>query len=316
VRKNILVIGGTRFFGRLLVARLIEAGHQVTLATRGRTADLFGTRVGRIGVDRRDAAAMTSAFAAVEGYDLVFDQVCYSPLDAAISARVFGGRVKRYVMASTLEVYSHLHGHLERPFVERDVDLSSEPIELAFPWHTPAVAEARYGEGKRQAEAYFHQDGRLPVVSVRIAHVLAGPEDFTERLANYVARVTRGEPLKHSSKGATSSFIDAAGISDFLCWVGDSTFVGPINAASHGPLSALDLHQRVARVLGRPALVEPVAARVKPSTLSPFDYPSPYAIDTGRARSLGYRFGHHDHWLDKVIGQHVLPHGSGLPREG
>ena len=43
--KRILVIGGTRFFGLRLVEGLLEAGHAVTLATRGRAADPFGGRV-------------------------------------------------------------------------------------------------------------------------------------------------------------------------------------------------------------------------------------------------------------------------------
>lgn len=30
MRKNILVIGGTRYFGKLLVQRLVQAGHRVS----------------------------------------------------------------------------------------------------------------------------------------------------------------------------------------------------------------------------------------------------------------------------------------------
>ena len=41
MRKNILVIGGTRYFGKLLVQRLINAGHQVTIAGGG-VLFLFG----------------------------------------------------------------------------------------------------------------------------------------------------------------------------------------------------------------------------------------------------------------------------------
>ena len=40
--KNILVIGGTRYIGKLLVQRLLRAGHRVTIATRGYAPDPFG----------------------------------------------------------------------------------------------------------------------------------------------------------------------------------------------------------------------------------------------------------------------------------
>ncbi|HEY0662777.1 MAG TPA: NAD-dependent epimerase/dehydratase family protein [Lysobacter sp.] len=302
--KNVLVIGGTRFFGKLLVARLLDAGHRVTLATRGRMPDAFGDRVRRIKVDRRNRPAMLAAFATAESYDVVYDQMCYSPLDAAISASVFAGRVKRYVMASTIEVYAHLYGKHDAPFAEDDLDLSAQPIDMDYPWHAPELAEESYGMGKRQAEAFFQRDGRLPVISVRIGHVLAGPEDFTGRLASYVAAVRAGKPLRYAKGSGKTSFIDSAGISDFLCWVGDNAFLGPINAASDGPMSALDVHSRVAATLELPFNAEPVSAPKRPTELSPFDYATPYVMDTARARSMGYQFSHSDRFLDGLICQH------------
>lgn len=48
---NILVLGGTGFFGKHLVWELLHRGHEVTIATRGRTPDDFGDRVRRLIVD-------------------------------------------------------------------------------------------------------------------------------------------------------------------------------------------------------------------------------------------------------------------------
>ena len=42
---NILVLGGTGFFGKHLVWELLHRGHEVTIATRGRTPDDFGRLV-------------------------------------------------------------------------------------------------------------------------------------------------------------------------------------------------------------------------------------------------------------------------------
>ena len=42
---NILVIGGTRFFGIHMVNELLTAGHDVTIATRGKASDSFGDKV-------------------------------------------------------------------------------------------------------------------------------------------------------------------------------------------------------------------------------------------------------------------------------
>jgi nucleoside-diphosphate-sugar epimerase len=51
---RILVFGGTRYFGKRLVQKLISAGRDVTIATRGLTADSFGTNVKRLIVDREN----------------------------------------------------------------------------------------------------------------------------------------------------------------------------------------------------------------------------------------------------------------------
>lgn len=301
--KNILIIGGTRYFGRRLVADLLAAGHRVTLATRGRASDDFGARVGRIRVDRRDRAAMRDAFAKAD-YDLIYDQVCYSPLDAAIAAEVFAGRTGRYLMASTLEVYRPQLGRVAGFFREDDFDPALEAVDPTLPWHDPAAAERLYSAGKRQAEAVLVQDGRLPAAFARIAHVLSGPEDFTGRLAHYVRRVQAEEPLLHSGASGRTSFIGVQSIADFLRWAGEASFLGAINAADHGALSALDLHRRVAVVAGREAGATAVD-EAEPATLSPFDYAAPYGLDTGRAATLGYRFDATARWLDDAIVQHL-----------
>ena len=59
---NILVLGGTRFFGVHLVRELIKQGHKVTIATRGNKVDEFGDRVNRIKVDHANFIEMKNAF--------------------------------------------------------------------------------------------------------------------------------------------------------------------------------------------------------------------------------------------------------------
>ena len=51
---NCLVIGGTRFIGRLLVAELLKQDHSVTVLHRRPKHDL-GRRVKNIVADRNDA---------------------------------------------------------------------------------------------------------------------------------------------------------------------------------------------------------------------------------------------------------------------
>lgn len=301
--KNILVIGGTRYFGKLLVQRLLRAGHRVTIATRGYAPDPFGDRIARVRVDRRNEHAMHNAFRGA-AFDVVFDQMCYSPLDAAISVRVFAGKVGRYVMTSTIDAYRALPAR-SAACREHELPVLAQRIDTAYPWHDPARAIESYVSGKVQAEAYLERDASLPLATVRLAHVLGGPEDFTGRLAHYVDLVRARATLHYANPAAKVSFMEAQEAADFLLWTGMQAFRGPVNAACDGALSSFDLHARVAAVLDE----TPRALRVAPAApgvLSPFDFPTPLALDTSRAKALGYRFGHTDDWLDDVIRQHDL----------
>jgi nucleoside-diphosphate-sugar epimerase len=303
--KNILVIGGTRFIGRLLVQRLLHAGHRVTLATRGYAPDPFGERVLRIRTDRRNETGMRN-LAKAGPFDIVYDQMCYSPLDAAIAVRAFAGKVGRYVMTSTIDAYRALGFEAGGPLTEADLAVEAQPIDTSYPWHDPCNATACYVAGKLQAEAYLTRDGSLPLVTPRLAHVLGGPEDFTGRLAHYVELARAGGTLGYSNEDAALSFICPHGAADFLFWTGMQDFTGPVNAASDGALSACRLYQRVGEVLDTPVRTRRALPPPEPGRLSPFDVPGAMVLDTSRAKGLGYRFGHVDEWLEHTIQQHDL----------
>src|SRR5262245_36271023 len=99
----VCVIGGTRFFGKAVVRRLVARGHDVTIVTRGRASDEFGVR--RRTADANDAAGLAAAVAGSE-FDAVVHQVCYTPVAAVAATEAFRGRTGRLIMTSTMEVYN------------------------------------------------------------------------------------------------------------------------------------------------------------------------------------------------------------------
>lgn len=50
--KRVLVLGGTRFFGKKLVELLFNSGYEVTILTRGNLENPFGNKVQHIVADR------------------------------------------------------------------------------------------------------------------------------------------------------------------------------------------------------------------------------------------------------------------------
>ncbi|MEU2716977.1 NAD-dependent epimerase/dehydratase family protein [Streptomyces sp. NPDC007205] len=292
--REVLVIGGSRYFGKRLIARLLAAGDRVTVLNRGSSAP--PPEAVHLVADRDDERALTEAIGS-RTFDVVIDQVCYTPRQAEIARRVFTGRTGRYVMTSTVEVYEHEDSAV--PVPESAVDPSTVAVDLELAWGEAEFAAAHYGEGKRQAEAVFTGSG-LPFASVRVAHVLGGDDDFTGRLEHYAQRIRTGTPIAVPPVPHPATYIHVEEIADFLFWAAGADFTGPVNAASHGLLALDELCTAVAAHLPEGGVRFEVT---ESAGLSPFAFRRRYPMDNSRAAGLGFTFGDVRQWLSKAVAE-------------
>ncbi len=287
---KILVFGGTRFFGKKLVMRLLAEGHDVTIATRGKTADDFGDAVRRVKIKRE---AREDLFClAQEKWDVVYDNICFSPQDALYSIAAFRDKVGKYVYTSSLSVYRMR----DRALVEADFD----------PFHYEIVTGSRedfdYGEGKRLAEAVFFQKANFPVVAVRFPIVL-GEDDYTGRLEFHINHVQAGEEIGMPNEDAEMGFISSDEAADFLVWIGTkSDVVGPINAASNSVYRLSELMALIEVATGKLAIVE---ENTEDNDDSPFGVEKTYYLDNSKAKEAGFEFRDLREWLPKLIDKKV-----------
>ncbi|MEV8530927.1 NAD-dependent epimerase/dehydratase family protein [Streptomyces sp. NPDC051211] len=297
--REVCVIGGSRYFGKRLIERLLAAGDRVTVVNRGSARPPAGAV--HVIADRNDEAALAAALGD-RVFDVVIDQVCYTPVQAAVARRVFAGRTGRYVMTSTIEVYAHLDA--DGPVPEDALDPVSVRVEPELPWDEDAFLDAHYGEGKQQAEAVFAAGtgsaGGFPYVSVRVGHVLGGTDDFTGRLAHYAERIRGGEPVAVTVPDHPSTYIHVEEIADFLLWAAGEAFTGPVNACSHGPLTTADICAAVQAVTGGEVVLR-AAGDGEPA--SPFAFGTAYGMSNARAEELGFRFGRTADWLPKAVAE-------------
>lgn len=122
--RKILILGGTRFFGKRLVERLLEdSKNEVTILTRGETSDPFGDLVHRIQVDRSQPEAFAQALGDTS-WDVVYDDICFSPDEADQARRIFDGKTTRYILTSSLSVYDFS----EQALTEEIFDPETYPI--------------------------------------------------------------------------------------------------------------------------------------------------------------------------------------------
>lgn len=276
---KILVLGGTKFFGKRLVHNLLEDGHEVTVVSRGQTEDDFGDSVHRLIADRQDSGQLAKAIGD-SMYDVVYDQIGYNPRDAKAAVDALTGHVGRFVFTSTGAVYPHK----ETLITEADFDAQSYPIDMD-------VERYEYGEGKRQAEAYLFQHAPFPVVAVRVCMVVAGEDDYTGRFDFHVHHVAKQISIGVANPAHPITYITARDVALFLRFIGtESDFTGSVNVGNGGYYSTQDLCHLIGEVLD----VKPIFHE-STNIQEDKDY-SPYAglmtrkFSMERARSIGYAF--------------------------
>jgi len=280
VSRRVLIIGGTRFVGRFLTARLLAQADRVTLFNRGTFGDPFAGRVEQVHGDR-GTGDLERAIAG-RTFDAVVDFAAYEGRDVERAIATFRGRVGQYVFISTGSVYLVRAG-LEPPFREEHYD--GALIER------PSGDESAgfdYGAGKRACEDALVAARDFPSTRLRIP-VVNGPGDYYARIDNYVHRMLDGGPLAVESAGRRVRHVDAQEVArtiDLL--LGDARALGvALNQTQDETPTVRELLTMIGREVG----VEPKLVEVRDP---PFDLraASPYGgnmsfLDPSRIRALG-----------------------------
>lgn len=284
--NNILIIGGTRFFGKRLVMKLLQDGQTVFVMTRGKLPEEFEGKVTHLQCDRTNKKAVQTAVGN-QFFDIIYDNVNYGPQDAVDAIEIFSGKTARYIFTSTLAV----HDADGIPKSEIDFSPSTYPIFLG------ERTNFTYGEGKRQSEAVFFQQAAFPVVAVRFPIVM-GEDDYTERLTFHLRNIKQKKAISFLNVEAKMGFITSQEAADFLFWVGKQTFTGPIHAASNGIISNSELLSLIERETGEKAIISLLDDTAEQS---PYAIPKSWYMKTDYAQELGYQFTNLKDWLPQLL---------------
>lgn len=283
--KKVLVLGGTRFFGKRLVHLLAASGADVTVATRGLSTVDLPPEVKRLTLDRDEREWLAAA--GEQDWDIVYDNICYSAQNALDACEVFRGRAGKYVLTSTLSVYDFS----EEALKEEDFQPDSYEIRVL------PREKVTYQEGKRQAEAVFFQRGSFPVAAVRFPIVLA-EDDYTKRLHFHVEHIQQGRPIGMERPESIMNFIHAQEAAEFLQWVGESSLTGPVNACSAGSISQQQLMDLVAGIVGKPVQL---VREKEAADFSPFAFPASFYMNHDKAKAAGFPFWSLNEWLPQLV---------------
>ncbi|MBR3908306.1 MAG: NAD-dependent epimerase/dehydratase family protein [Clostridia bacterium] len=283
---RVLVIGGTRFFGIHTVNDLLAQGHDVTLAIRGNTKNVFGDKVSYICIERTNPESMRDALSK-QHFDVVIDKLAYCSNDVKYALDVLD--CDKYIMMSSTAVYEPKHIDTK----EDDFNPFSEPFKWCGRFDYP------YDEIKRQAERALWQnynDKRF--IAVRYPFVV-GKDDYTKRLLFYVEHTIKGIPMNVDNIDYQMGYIDSKEAGEFMAYLVNSEYTGAVNGCSYGTISLREIIEYVESKCNVKAVLSANGDN------APYNGEVEYSINTHLAKSLGYEFSNLNDWIYDLIDNYI-----------
>ncbi|MDE6727642.1 MAG: NAD-dependent epimerase/dehydratase family protein [Oscillospiraceae bacterium] len=279
---NVLVVGGTRFFGIPMVNSLLDKGYTVTLATRGDHGNPFNDKVRRVIMDKTDGSSVKSALG-IEEYDVVIDKVAYSSND--VISLLENVKCKRYIQMSSCAVYPVEHSFIKESEFEPQ---SHRLIRMDRP--------ADYAEGKRQAERAaleFMDIGKCTFVRYP---VVMGKNDYTGRLKFYVEHICGQIPMRIDNLNIGTSYINESEAGEFISYLVDHPASGAVNGCSKSIISQNEIISYIESKSGKKAVIS------ESGDLSPYDgNKADTSYDFAKAENLGYSFSNISSWIFELL---------------
>jgi 2'-hydroxyisoflavone reductase len=250
---RILVLGGTSFVGRAIVADALRTGAEVTLFTRGKTGTGLFPGVARLIGDRDtgDYAALRAG-----SWDAVADVSGYVPRHVGQAMDALVGRAGRYLFISSHVVYQQTGvgpGSTEdtprRPPIRDTEELSDEtygPLKVAC----EDDVVARYG-----SRATIVRPGKV-----------AGPHDWQNGFTYWVRRAARGGRVAlPGDPDQPVQVIDCRDLARLVVQLLADDRAGAFHAVGPAePVTMSGLIQTCARVAGTRVEVVPVPPETAP----------------------------------------------------
>lgn len=283
---NILVIGGTRYFGIHMVNKLLEEGHNVTIATRGTTADNFGSKVKRIYLERTNENSIKDALKDLH-FDVVVDKIAYCSND--IRYVMDNVNCDKYIYMSSTSVYNPK----KIDTVEEDFKGYSD----TFVWCDRMAFS--YEEIKRQAEyALWQKYADRNWIAVRYPFAI-GKDDYTNRLKFYVDHVMQSIPMYIDNIDYQMSYIRSDEAGCFISFLVDKNVDGAINGCSDGTISLGEIIEYVENKTGKKAIID------NSGDTAPYNGEPEYSINTQKAKKLGFEFSKLSDWIYDLLDYYI-----------
>jgi len=193
---NILVFGGNRFTGKLLVEKLFSEGHKITVINRRGIAPVS---CNIIKCDRNDTKKLESLIQGIK-FDCVIDMCLFNIDQAKASVKIFNNKIEKYIFISSVAVYNKSESF---PIDEKST-LGLWPMF------------GSYGVDKLLVENYFESIKDFPFINLRPTYII-GKDNHLNREGYYFDKILKGEAIDIEKDGqAILSFVFVEDVADII----------------------------------------------------------------------------------------------------
>ncbi len=287
---RVLIIGGTRFIGPAVAARLVALGHQVTVFHRGQTEADLPADVAHLHGDRQHLRDFASEFQQLIP-EVVLDMAAFTEQDAVAVMTSFQGVAGRVVTLSSQDVYrayGRFHGSEPGPLEPVPFDEDAPLREKLYPYRGSGRGLDDYE--KILVELAVMRSPLLPGTVLRLPMVY-GERDYQRRLSLELRRMDDGRRaivLEYTFAlwRWTRAYVENVAAAVALA-VTDERAAGRIyNVGEAEALTYADWVRAIGRAAGWPGEVIVLPEGRLPPQLRPpeGDYEQHLLADTGRIR--------------------------------
>ncbi len=179
---RLLVVGGTGFLGGAVARRALNAGHEVTVLSRGRIAAPEGAKT--------IVAERSGPLPDLAGFDAVVDTCAYRPDQVTHLLDAIGTTF--YVLVSSISAYGDMSQPMtdetaETPHATPEQLRDAMTVKLTHGADAAAYGPA-YGPLKASCEGAA---ANHPTAVIRLG-LIVGPRDYTDRFTWWVRRMDMG----------------------------------------------------------------------------------------------------------------------------
>ncbi len=299
---RILVIGGTRFMGPLVVHSLSDAGHEVVVFHRGQNTIDLPQGVQEILGDRHSLASHTEQFRRFEP-EVVLDMIPFTEQDAQEVMSTFQGIAGRVVAISSQDVYrafGRVNNKESGPVEPGPITEDSPLREHLYPYRgqTPRNEDQKLWMNdydKILVERVVMGNAELPGTILRLPAVY-GPGDYQHRMFVWLKRMDDERPAilldeKEAQWRWAHGYVENVAIAIVLAVTDDRASGRIYNVGDPFTMSMADRIRKIGEATGWHGNIVLVSHGTLPQPLSwGINAEQDIVVDTKRIREeLGYQ---------------------------